>query len=374
MTRLVLAAAVLALGVAGRPTPAGAHQASFTYAALTTGEGGRSLVYELKIRSTDLFEALGGTSGEDASAGEIAAGEGRLYDYVTDRVSLEAPGQACATERRPVEVVEQNERFAVLRLVLVCPEPIVTGALDYRLFFDLDPGHIGLVTVDGEVVQLRSPGHERLEWRVGAAFSGLGGFVVSGIEHIVFGLDHILFLISLLLVAVVRRDGGGLTRRPLGPALRYTAGIVTAFTVAHSLTLIAAALGWVSLPGRLVESVIAASIVYVAIENLVRPDPPRRYLVTFGFGLVHGLGFASMLAPLLPPEGVVLPLLAFNVGVELGQLALVAVCLPILLGLVRVMGAARYRRHALAVGAAALGSLGLIWLVERAFEVTILGL
>jgi hypothetical protein len=162
--------------------------------------------------------------------------------------------------------------------------------------------------------------------------------------------------------------------RPVRQAISYTGGIVTSFTIAHSFTLIGAALGWFELPSRLVESCIAASIVFVAIDNAIRLDPPRRYIVTFCFGLMHGLGFASMLRPLLPPTQVVLPLLAFNVGVELGQLGIVLVAMPILYGAIRALGAERYRRVVLPLGAVVLGGLGLIWLLERSLAIKILGL
>ena len=225
--------------------------------------------------------------------------------------------------------------------------------------------------------QLTQSDHTRLEWDVGGDVqSGLGGFVVSGVWHILDGLDHILFLMSLLLMAVVVKTGGGegVAIRPVRQAISYTGGIVTSFTVAHSFTLIGAALGWFELPSRLVESLIAASIVFVAVDNAIRLDPPRRYLVTFGFGLMHGLGFASMLRPLLPPSEVVMPLLAFNVGVELGQLGLVLVVMPLLYVAIRALGAARYRRVVLPLGAVVLGGLGFIWLLERALRITILGL
>lgn len=247
----------------------------------------------------------------------------------------------------------------------------------YDLFFDLDRRHIGFVSVGKGTFQLSAPDQTRLEWDVGSdGPSGLGGFVVSGVEHIIYGLDHILFLVSLLLMAVLVTSAGegGVAVRPVRQALAYTGWIVTSFTVAHSVTLIGAALGWFELPGRLVESLIAASIVFVAVDNAIRVDPPRRTLVTFTFGLVHGLGFASMLRPLLPPSEVVLPLLAFNVGVELGQLGLVLIALPVLYLAIRLLGPARYRRVVLPLGAVVLGGLGFIWLIERAFEVTILGL
>jgi hypothetical protein len=371
---LATAAALLALGA---PRAADAHEASFTYGRLTASPDGRRVDYALELRAADLAEALGDPDGGEPDEAALRAGEARLYDYVAARIALAAPAQTgCRLERAPLALRQQAERFVVLGLGLVCPARIAEVVLDYDLFFDLDPGHTGLVTVDGEIVRLRAPDDTRLTWSVGEPpIEGLGGFVLSGVEHIRTGLDHILFLVALLLVVVVRRgDDGELVARPLGAALRSTAAIVTSFTVAHSLTLIAAALGWFELPSRLVESVIAASIVFVALEDVVRLDPPRRAVVTFGFGLVHGLGFAAMLAPLLPPDRVVLPLLAFNLGVELGQLALVALVLPLLYAVVRALGAVRYRATVVRFGALACAALGLIWLVERALGITILGL
>lgn len=147
--------------------------------------------------------------------------------------------------------------------------------------------------------------------------------------------------------------------------MRGAAGIVTAFTIGHSMTLVMAALGWISLPSRFVESIIAASIVYVAVENVLRPDPPHRPLVTLFFGFMHGLGFASMLRPLLPPEDVVLPLLVFNLGVEVGQLAVVTIALPIFWGLIVMLGASRYRRIVIPVTSAVLAVAGVLWFCDR---------
>lgn len=153
-------------------------------------------------------------------------------------------------------------------------------------------------------------------------------------------------------------------------AIKSTAVIITAFTIAHSASLIAASLGYVSLPSRFVESMIAASIVYTALEDIIRPDVRWRYALTFGFGLIHGLGFASVLAELLPKEQVIVPLLTFNVGVEIGQLSIVLVAIPILWGIARLVGAERYRRIVLPVAAVPLVLIGLKWLIERVFEIT----
>lgn len=369
--KYVCASAALVLALLALPAPSAAHQASFTYARIEVSEGGRTADYQLRIDARDLYEALGLDTDREASNREIREGAERLLDYVFARVSLSAKGQECALERRGVRPVgDAGQRFAEVRARLRCPRPVGELHLDYDLFFDLDPTHTGLVTVDGRLAQLRYPDHDRLVFHAGEPGpSGALGFLRSGVDHILFGLDHILFLLSLLLVVVLTAGAGGPELRGRRATLVDTAALVTSFTVAHSLTLVAAALGWIALPSRLVESVIAASIVYVAVENLARVAPPRRHRLTFLFGLVHGLGFASMLRPLLPPEQVVAPLLAFNLGVELGQLAIVALALPALLALARALGPDRYRRWVLPAGCGALIALGLAWLTERALDV-----
>lgn len=172
-------------------------------------------------------------------------------------------------------------------------------------------------------------------------------FFALGVEHIWTGYDHLLFLFAVLLA------GGGLAR---------LAAIVTSFTVAHSITLGAAATGLVHLPVAPVEAVIALSIVYVAAENILGRGADRRALVTFGFGLIHGFGFASVLAETALPAGeVVIPLLAFNLGVEAGQLAVLLAVLPLLAMMQRGP-----RANAVKVALSALIALcGAAWAFER---------
>ncbi|MEY3251178.1 MAG: hypothetical protein RL227_151, partial [Pseudomonadota bacterium] len=187
--------------------------------------------------------------------------------------------------------------------------------------------------------------------------------------HIWIGFDHVLFLLALLLPAVGRWHQRRWQPVPrLRDAVVDVLGVVTAFTVAHSITLSLAALGLVSLPSRLVESVIAASVVLAALNNLRQPRvPPRarvRIGIAFGFGLLHGFGFASVLADLgLPSGALVLALLGFNVGVELGQIAIVAVFLPLAYAL-RQTGF--YRTGVLRIGSLLIAALAGLWLVERA--------
>ena len=175
-------------------------------------------------------------------------------------------------------------------------------------------------------------------------------YLVLGVTHIMpWGLDHVLFVLGLALLSP-----------RLGPLLAQ----VTAFTVAHTLTLALSSYGVVALPPRVVEPLIALSIVYVAVENVVSPRlRPSRLVLVFAFGLLHGLGFAGVLGELGLPEGQRLTaLLAFNVGVELGQLAVIAVAV-VVLGLWTRLGG---RREALVKPASiAMAAMGLFWFVQR---------
>ncbi len=351
--------AVVAVLLLGWVTPAAAHQSSVSYGQVTVADDG-TVDWVLRVPSRDLYAALGLERERDATDDEIRAGAERLWAYVRANVAVTADGQPCPLETGALSILHQNQRFAVLPLRARCPLPLGSLGLDDHMFFEIDPRHSGLVqvtrggrTVTEEFIR----GAEHLEWKLGLAAPsslGLGAFVVKGVEHIYTGYDHIAFIIGLLLVAGLRPA-----------ALGYIVKVVTAFTVAHSTTLILAALDVVTLPSRLVESAIAASIVYVAVENIVVRDPRNRWPLAFGFGLVHGMGFAAMLRPILPDRGVVVPLLAFNLGVELGQLTIVLALLPPLVALAR-RNPGGYRRYVLLGGSAAIGLLGAAWLVERA--------
>jgi hydrogenase/urease accessory protein HupE len=179
-------------------------------------------------------------------------------------------------------------------------------------------------------------------------------FLKLGIEHILTGYDHLLFLFGLMLVC----------RNP-----RSVLAVITCFTVAHSITLALAVLDIVRLPGRIVEPLIAASIAYVGIENFVRGDAPKwRTIITFGFGLVHGLGFADALRELGVSSGqfgFVVPLVGFNLGVEVGQLSVAAVVLPILW---KLRTSPAFLRRWVPACSVAVAFAGSYWLVERVLQ------
>jgi hypothetical protein len=185
------------------------------------------------------------------------------------------------------------------------------------------------------------------------------------------GYDHILFLLALLLPAVliITTPSGGGVAQPVAsfrPALYNVIKVVTAFTVAHSITLSLATLQVVRLPSRLVESCIAASVVLAALNNLRPFFRERAWMVAFAFGLIHGFGFASVLNDLGLPRGVLaLALVGFNLGVEAGQLAIVAVFLPVAFVMRRTT---LYRRGVFQLGSVAIILVASAWLVERAFN------
>jgi hypothetical protein len=191
--------------------------------------------------------------------------------------------------------------------------------------------------------------------------------VVEGVWHIWIGIDHIVFLLSLLLLAPLAP-----TRKPVtqwravpraGPVVKDVVWVVTAFTVAHSITLGLSVMKWLEPPADFVEPAIAISVVLAALNNLLGWSALRRWPLAFVFGLVHGFGFASVLIDLgLPASALALSLAGFNIGVELGQLAIVLVFMP-LAWLMR--NTLFYRAVIVAGGSAAIVVLGTVWTAQR---------
>jgi hypothetical protein len=189
-------------------------------------------------------------------------------------------------------------------------------------------------------------------------------YLNAGIWHIWSGIDHLLFLLSLLLPAVLVRTADRWEPVPRArPAFIGILKIVTAFTLAHSITLTLAALNIVRLPSRLTESVIAASIIVAAVNNIFPVVTESRARIAFAFGLLHGFGFASVLADMGLPDGArLVSLLAFNLGIEAGQLAVVLAIMPCAYGWRHT---AFYRRAILPWGSATIATLATVWLVQR---------
>jgi len=374
MKRLVLLlAALIALGCA----PAFAHKPSDAY--LTLVRDGTTLSGQWDIALRDLETAIGVDADGDGAItwGEVRGKHEAIASYALSRLIVRSGGQPCTLHATQQAIDAHTDgAYAVMTLQGACAESAPTLAIDYRLLFDVDPTHRGLLNYveRGETVSAifsvetpsRTIGGDTGGWLV-----QLGQYVHEGVRHIWTGFDHMLFLLSLLLPAVlVRRDGRWLPTASFRAAFIDVAKVVTAFTLAHSITLSLAVLGVVWLPSRVVESAIALSVVLAALNN-VRPWVDNgRWIAAFGFGLLHGFGFAGALADLgLPTNSLALALAGFNVGVELGLLGIVALFLPIAFA---ARASWAYARVAMAGGSLVIAAVATMWFVERAFDMPLL--
>ncbi len=356
-------------------SPALAHKPSDSY--LTIGSDGNKLEgrWDISLRDLDFALGLDANGDGELTWGEVRARHGAIAAYASARLAVRGDGTACALSIGAQLIDAHTDgNYSVLPLRIDCGAIPLVLELDYRLFADVDPQHRGLLNLQspsGTRAAILGPHAptQRFELRAPSAWRQFADYTREGVWHIWIGFDHILFLLSLLLPAVLvwRQDGWQPVAR--GAAAGWDVlRIVTAFTLAHSITLSLAVLGWISLPSRLVESAIALSVVLAALNNL-RPLIQRaRWAVAFGFGLIHGFGFASVLVDLgLPRDALALALVGFNVGVEIGQLAIVAAFLPLALLLRRTRF---YRVFVMLGGSLLVVAVASVWLLERAFDLS----
>lgn len=341
--------------------PAWAHQINTSYTTVLTRAD--TIKVMLAVDEADLIRYYGldrngdgyiwrdeALQGADAVAGRLLAG-----------VKLEVDGHRVELRATGSEVGQDRDGNLFLYLYYTVPVRALPQTLDLDLGFlaELGEQHKNLAKVLIPQKPLLQAVFSRAEQRhrfvVSEPVDLLGqvlDYTALGVEHIFLGYDHICFLLALIIV---------------GGRLLNLVKIVTAFTAAHSITLILAALQVVELPSRLIEVGIALSIVYVAAENFWLHRTDYRWVLSFAFGLVHGFGFANVLQELgLPTTGLVASLLAFNVGVEAGQLCIVTVLFPLTLLASRSV----YRRPLILGISGIILLFGLGWLAERVFALS----
>lgn len=328
-----------------------------------------------KIPLLDLDAALGLDSNGDGKIvwPEISDRREAIEDYLGSHLRVLADGTTLGARFTKLTYGTQNgEPFVLSEISATAAARIETLDVDYTLLFEQHPEHRGLlkITWQGQGSQhavITAPGTATIFSRAAARHTPFIDLLRSGVWHIWIGYDHVLFLLVLLIPAVFRRTATGRDAAPdFAGSFARVVSIVSAFTVAHSITLSCAALQWIVLPSRLVESAIAASVVIAALINLMpRTAGASSVWVAFIFGLLHGFGFANVLTE-VDAEGEPLwrTLLGFNLGVELGQLAIVAVFLPLayLLRNTRF-----YRTGVLYGGSSAAALCATVWLWQRAF-------
>lgn len=365
----------LVLGLALATAAAGALAHAPSNATLELRAEGSTIHQRWDIALRDLDRVLPLDAGDDGriTAGELRAAWGEIGALADAGLALTQADGACRPGPLAEPQVEAHAdgTYAVLRRDWQCPAGGAAFRLDYRLFADADASHRGLLRWQDSHTAVLTPGAgpQTLPAAAGGP-SSFGSVVAEGVHHILIGTDHVLFLLALLLPSVMAAGRSGVGAARWWPVAGQVAQVVTAFTVAHSVTLALAVLGWVNPPSRLVESLIAASVVLAAIDNLRPFLPWPRWRLALVFGLVHGFGFAGALEELgLDRSALGKTLLGFNLGVELGQLAIVAVALPLAWWL---RGTLFYRRGVLAGGSAAIAAVAGLWFVERAFNLSLI--
>jgi hypothetical protein len=354
-----------------------ADKFSDSYLSMKVERNAISGQWDIALRDLDAAVGLDQNGNGEITWSEVQAKQNEIDAYALSRLALSSDGVVC-----PTKVVQQlvdrhsDGGYAVLRFTATCPAPIESLVAGYYLLFDIDPQHKGLLKLESDgstSTAVFSPDRteQTLKTTKIGAFAQFREYLTVGIGHIWAGFDHLLFLFSLLLPAVLTLVGARWQptanfRISLVDVLK----IVTAFTVAHSITLTLATLQIVSLPSRWVESGIAATVVIAALNNLYPVVQGRRWVAAFAFGLIHGFGFASVLTDLgLPKASLAIALVGFNLGVEIGQLAIVAMFLPIAYGLRRTW---LYQKMIFTAGSLMIVLIATIWFVERAFNLQLI--
>jgi hypothetical protein len=328
-----------------------AHKPSDAHVRLAVS--GDEITGRIDVALRDLDGALVLDADGDGAItwGELQVATPRIVAYLEQRFSIEGCHITFARAAL-VDLSDGTYWAAPLSAACARTEEIT---IEYRLLFDIDASHRGLVHVGEQTLIVRDGAPVTAKLGARTSFSS---FVVEGIWHIWAGLDHVLFLVCLILPAVFPRRSPA---ESLRSAAREVLEIVTAFTLAHSITLVISAVGFVQLPSRIVETAIALSVVVAAMNNLLRAIDAR-WAVAFALGLLHGFGFSSVLVDLgLPSSELVGSLLGFNLGVEIGQMAIVVAVLPVLYIIRRTYA----YQAVLWAGSGLTAVIAAIWTVQR---------
>jgi len=385
----LLALAILLISVQGF-----AHRPDQSYLYFSIYED--SIEGNLQAVAKNLNASVGTNLPQDFTEEELEAAFPQIKPYILDRLQIRDGDTNFDIEFTEFGIIPAGDlgSFGVMKFkltnVTAIPETIT---VDYRLFFDEDKKHRGLLlqeynwkagiinneTIHSAIFTPKSTTQD-LDLSNLAVWTGFWAMVKMGIWHIWIGIDHIFFLIALLLPSVVRRKKGFKVRN-FSDALAqwdfvenfkssfwYILKVVTFFTLAHTITLSLSALGLVKLPSQLVESVIAFSIALAALHNIIPIFKHKEWLIAFIFGLFHGFGFAGVLAEKgMSGEFMAYTLFGFNIGVEIGQVLIILLVFPILF-LIRKM---KITPYIIILGSVFLIIMSLIWTFERATGINI---
>ncbi|MBS3964027.1 MAG: HupE/UreJ family protein [Methylomonas sp.] len=339
--------------------PVAAHPPGLSSVDVIQHPGNIELSATFAVQDIEAFVPMDADLDAEVSPDELDAAKPGIAALMAQRLRLAVDGVEAAPDGLGETRFDDNNVHVTLHFSVAAGRDVSlqSGFPDL-----LPPGHQQFVRVTDEtgrtlVERLLNQDNSQLSWHVGEAAentqmaSTFTDFFMLGVEHIVTGYDHLLFLLGLLLVT-----------HSVWPAIK----IITFFTIAHSITLALAGLNVIDVPPSIVEPLIAVTIVYVAVENLLRGEHPKgRHWLTFGFGLIHGFGFASVLREMHIDSGdfgILVPLLSFNLGIEVGQIAIAALVLPLIW---QLNNRADIAAKLLPICSAIIGLAGFYWLLER---------
>ena len=361
-------------------SPSLAHRSNESYVYFNVADDSLSGRFEVTLPDLDKLLQVDANEDGEVQESELNEAGPKIFEYLSKRLSVEIEGKTIGLEPTDIKLLDAGQVgvFAQIGFDTIGVENVPEELrIHYAPLTDVNSNHAGFILIDSNT----RTGVEENEAFVSLTFDegdpfktlSLVGepwmkvfvdFVIHGVWHIWLGFDHVIFLITLLLPSVmIALNRKWAPEEEFGSAFWNVVKIVTAFTLSHSVTLALAALGIVSLPASFVEAVIAASIIIVALMNIAPSLHRHMLLVVLAFGLFHGFGFANVLAPLpIDPTRKVVGLAAFNIGVELGQIAIVIVVFPILWLLRRW---ALYPFMAFRLGTLVLVLIAGMWLIER---------
>ena len=358
-------------------TNAQAHQTSDSYLNLVLRENKTTGQWD--IRASDLEYVIGLDDNDDGSISpeEMFRHQKAIDGFLSKHLAIKFDGAETPWTIVDHELAAQQDGVYVsVQFSFPTTSPPEKIEVHYDLFFELNPQHRGLFLLEYSgkkqtAIFTPSTATQTFQLRTASAWSHFAQFVHEGVWHIWKGYDHILFLLALLIPAVLRRQENKWHVVPdFRPALLGVLKIVTAFTVAHSITLSLATLKIVQVPSRFIESVIAFSVALAALNNLRPFFRDGAWLVAFAFGLIHGFGFANALTELGTSDSTLaMTLLGFNLGVELGQLAIVAVFLPLAF---LIRSSWFYQRVTVAFGSFFIILCASMWMLERIFDLKLM--
>jgi HupE / UreJ protein/Domain of unknown function (DUF6702) len=351
--RAALTARAAALGLFLMSASVSAHPLSASYSRFLIEKGTVRAIVRLPLDDMDLLLRLDRDLNDTVSPAEIERARPALERYLTERIAIEASEGRLGGSLRELTMWKDRDGSPYLEATLVYPSSQQVGGLtmQVQVLTDLYKDHRNLAEIESGTARHQFVFQHGNKYRTGPAevpfLETVTSFIVLGVEHIFTGYDHILFLLGLLLV---------------GRGFRNLVIIVTSFTVAHSLTLSLAILGAIEPAAWTVEAAIALTIAYVGLENLIASDVRHRWKITFLFGLIHGFGFANVLRTMeLSQRALAVSLFSFNLGVEMGQVAIVGLMLPFLMFLERT----QYRKLVTQVASSVIVALGLFWFYQR---------